>query len=436
MIWMMSRRISTRYVVIAVTVAIAAFAFANRGMAWRSEMGRALDGAGLALFISGPILAGLAGFETWQWRRRMESFASGLPNKRALVLAPWLGVTAIGLLVQTVALALHAITALTSNAIVGSLTVWPVVTQLAGVCGYTALGALVGWYVPSPIAAPSLATGIILLNVFGVSAGLHVRELTSFGTGAREFVGMTYNPEAVALQAICMLALACAASAPRVLSDKLRGLVQAVSVSVAIVAGAVVVLTAPPRVTADQHMASSCMSERELTVCAPAAWRESDRRTLFTAVQGGVSLLTSDGVTGIPLKYQVETAESRLEKGTGLIVIEREYLNDSQAVHAAIAFAMAKADACDQPALEQQAIPASGQVLAVRSTLSAIVGRRLGVDLAGMYDPSAVMGVASLAPRDQIRWVSDSLHKVWTCDPQVSLPPGVTSMSGQSFGPS
>lgn len=43
---------------------------------WDAHMIRAISAAGLPVVVTGPVLSGVAGYETWQWRRRLQALAS------------------------------------------------------------------------------------------------------------------------------------------------------------------------------------------------------------------------------------------------------------------------------------------------------------------------------------------------------------------------
>ncbi|MFI1045003.1 hypothetical protein ACH4U3_04180 [Streptomyces griseoruber] len=151
--------------------------------------------AGEWLVFGGAVVTGATAWEAWITRRRMDAFVIDRSRRGAHVFAVWAGATTWWVLLHSLFLSVHLAAALFSHA-VGPVEPLLIVVQYVAVCGFCALGALVGWYTRWVFAAPLLSLALIGVVLSGTGA-----QRIMWFTSASSLLGWRPVPSSYALQA-------------------------------------------------------------------------------------------------------------------------------------------------------------------------------------------------------------------------------------------
>lgn len=404
--------------------AIAATAYFQDDRAWRFEFGRATDRCGLYLYLFGPILAGIAAFETWTHKRRFAELLDSLPQSGAARTRPFVLVSGIAVVLHVLVVAGYLVTAREAGAY-GHVLWGLVVVQLASILGYVAVGVLVGWWARSPLAAPACAAAIILLNVEGPITQGRWREITTVGLGGGDVLGTKVSLHHAAIQVLVFLGLVMAVwVGPRFRSWQ-AGLLLVAGLGTAVVAGWRVSHLDEQRLVFDASaLPYSCRGDAP-QMCGPRDAAVAYPGIASALAEVAVPLRTA-GVSGIPSQFSLDNPGSpQPPRGTGVVVLSSEKFRDPVARRAAAVVALTNPSTCDDPSPFAPTPPP--KVLMPRWMIMGWLAERAHVDLKGQYPSDLVAALDRLPASVQHHWIQETFRAMWACDEKtLDFPPGVT----------
>jgi hypothetical protein len=408
---------------------LAAIYYGNEVMGWRFEYARAVDRCGLYLFIAGPVMAALVAWETWNERRRLLSLVGWLPHPWLVRFKPWVGAIAWFSLAHVVVLAVYLVTAWAAGA-VGRPPVLGIVVQFAGIVGYVSLGAAVGWWAKSAVAAPVLGALLALANM-EVGFTYRVRNVTELGTGVVDQLGMRLSFSHALLQLVCFAGLALVVWPLR----RRRSNVQAVAVAgvlAAVVAAGLTTRGQDFRFTQDTSDAAPRCSTSLPRVCGPAELGGAYDR-MSQDLRAYEEPLRAAGVSP-PAAYRIATLGLStpegvaLSHGQGIITLGPELLHDAGVTRSALVFAAAEPQTCDDGNMTSGS--QISLVVALRATMLGWLAYQLRFDAGHQYPSDIVWPLEKLPLSVQRSWVAATYPKLWACSPAgLSIPPGVAKPS-------
>lgn len=382
-------RSSAGLLAVPLALALAGFALLSPDTEWRFEWGRALNMAGLYLFISSPLYAGLAAFDTVRQRRQLRALAEGLPDWRLADQVPWLGTAVLGLAVHLTVMAVIAVAAWQSDA-VGSPYVSTMIIQAMSIAGFAALGGLVGSLSFSYLVPPALTLACIGLNVL-VPTG-PFRNIVSVGTGQVDLLGLRPDPRHELVQSIVFGLVVVAALPIRRIRARARlvtmSAIPAVAVLVAFVGASSPVLLRP--VAYDKV----CAEVKGFDICGPEALRQ-DFSTIATALVPGAQVLRDSGVA-VPVAYEALPPGHVPPPSRLMMVVTPQVLRDPPQLQAVARAALVGGQVCDIGKIE----PPDETVIIGRALLDGWLQESLGQVIEGTY-PSALVNRLRAMPQQE-----------------------------------
>lgn len=403
--------------------AIAATAYFQDDRAWRFELARATDRCGLYLYLFGPLLAGIAAFETWTHKRRLAELIDAMPQPPAARMRPFVLVVALGLALHVVVVAVYLGTAQEADAY-GHVLWGLLAVQFASIPGYVAVGVLVGWWAWSPLAAPACAAVIILLNVEGPITQGRWREITTVGLGGGDALGTKVALHHALAQILVFVGLVVAVWVrPRFRAWQARALL-AVGLVIAVAAGWRVTHLDQQRLVFDPAVLPYACSATAPHMCGPR-----DAAAAYPAIAAALAdvagPLRKAGISAIPQQFSLYYGGSpQPPQGTGVVVLSSEQLRDPMARRTAAVLALTNPSTCDD--LSPFAPPPPPNVLMSRWMIMGWLAERTEVNLAGQYPSDLVAALDRLPISVQHRWLRETYRQMWACDTKaIAMPPDV-----------
>lgn len=201
---------------VLVLVALETANLLQRGRPWRGELLWTVEWLGIVHFVAGPLLAGVAAVDAARLARpgSLELLAvSKRPRGTYVWAAAWTAVPACVAHTAALAAALGWGQRFWGNAELGSAGL-AFAVQLAGFCWYSALGSVIGRYVPVLAAGPAAAVGA--LGLFYRLADGDGFLLMHFGASTVSRLGVQLNAVYLWLQLAVLAGTAAMFMLPRV----------------------------------------------------------------------------------------------------------------------------------------------------------------------------------------------------------------------------
>ncbi|MFI7335818.1 hypothetical protein [Micromonospora aurantiaca (nom. illeg.)] len=189
-------------------VAIAAvevFNLLRQGQPWRGDITWALDWAGVAFILFGPVIAGVAAIDAGRLARPATSYLvdTGRSPLRPFLL-PWLATVVPAACVHLGVAAAYLILGASPNAPIP----WPAVggallTHLLGICFYAALGSAIGRLAGPVLGGAAAAVGsVAVFYLYGISSE-RLAPL-QFGRATATLIGLHFSPTFLLLQGLTL----------------------------------------------------------------------------------------------------------------------------------------------------------------------------------------------------------------------------------------
>jgi hypothetical protein len=403
--------------------ATAATAYFQDDRAWRFELARATDRCGLYLYLFGPLLAGIAAFETWTHKRRFADIAESLAQPASARMRPFVLVTAMGLALHVVVVGVYLGTALASDPY-GRILWGLLAIQFAAIPGYVALGVLVGWWARSPLVAPAVAAVIILLNVEGPITQGRWRQITTVGLGGGDVLATRVSLAHAVAQVLVFLGLALAVWVrPRFRGWQATAFL-AVGLSIAGIAGWRVAHMTEQRLEFDPSVLPYTCKGAAPAMCGP---RDAARAypAMAAALNEVAEPLRRAGVTSIPAQFSLDYPGSpQPPRGTGVVALSSERFRDPAARRVAAVLAMSNPSTCDD--VSPFAPPPPDKVVLVRAMVTGWLAQRTDAAPDGRYPSDLVAALERLPADVQQRWLQHTFRSMWACDSRaLAMPPGI-----------
>jgi hypothetical protein len=365
--------------------------------------------AGEWLVFGGAVIAGVTAWEAWLARRRLDAFVVSHPRRRAHVFALWAGSTTWWVLLHTLFLIVHLAAALLSHAI-GPAEPLIIMVQYIAVCGFCALGALVGWYGRWVFAAPLLSLALIAVVLSGAGA-----QRIMWFTSASSLLGWQPVPSSYALQAAVYAGLLVIVVGQVLPVALRRGLLMT---GMALALCAAVPAADGRKYWQPVVAADHCVRQADgVTVCAGDGFT-SLYPNVARSLAPVVRRLQELGVDP-PTTYVIAAGDSVRVPDPHDGVIPVDAVNGRTHIpSAALVMAATVQTGC--------ARPTSGQV----ERQAVVYGwflQEFGTDAPGRYPPEQVRQLRALDTTTQRSWVRNAYTRAWACDPSApEYPDGVT----------
>lgn len=383
---------------------------------FRYEMARATDAAGMYLLLMLPIWTGVAAWDAQQMRSRIGNFLPAVQRPGRAVLHAFAGTAFWAVVLHAVVLCSAWGVALASGAL-GRPLILLAVVQFVLPVGFVALGAIIGWRVPTPLIGPALAGVLVLMNVLATSV-TRIRQLTELGDGGWDYYGMVPGRVGLAARGLVgVLLIATVVAGSRVGRDRLNR-TYATTGSAAAVAAYLVLFVIPQTLESTDESANTTCGTRQVTVCVPRHY--GSRIEALTLSAGDVASTIADmgGVT--PERLLVDIPGNPYLPGEGILELKPADLRDSEQINEAIVAAFSHPWSCDL------VNPPTALQFAVYDTIYGLIHARQGtVPASGV--PRELLDPISALPTDDLHsWFATTTAQMWSCElDQIRLPDGV-----------
>ncbi|MGW2292634.1 hypothetical protein [Streptomyces phaeochromogenes] len=385
--------------------------------------------AGDWIMFGGPVIAGVTAWEAWLTRRRLHAFTPGHPSRTMSrgIIAVWAGaatwwMAAHGLIV------IGYLTAAAASDAIGDVEPTVLAVQFTAVTGYCALGALLGWWIRSPVAAPALGLSLLYLTVGdvpGLSEELDPQGVLWFGA-ASSLVGWHVSIAAFALQAAAFAGAIVAVCATARRSAAMRRSVVAAGIVMSVLSAILAMSPDRSRWERDTGNAVCVGPKQQITVCGVA-----HIQPLLADVAQQLIPLVADlrklGATP-PTKYLIvggedTTANPRNGYVPLAALIGRSSIPPNILIRSAtIPFGCSSAGR--DPSMA---------VLSFRAALYGWALEELGQEDPGRYPQGLVNEIRSADRAAQAKWFPTAYRTAWMCaETGLSYPAGVTPPSEES----
>lgn len=380
--------------------------------------------SGRWLFYAGALIAGASAWEAWLTRRRNEALTTGSPNHHAGRFSVFIGAAAWWLALHLLIVGAHLSVAAWSGAI-GEPALLHLLAQVAAVAGWCGLGAAVGWWIRSPLAAPTLAA-LILLSVPDPIPDVTLRGLTWFGSDT-SLVGLRFEPVGLVLK-LCFftgLVLLMIETPRRITTGRALAALGLTTAVAAAVPAVVLRADLEPVPVADH----ACTMESEITVCGPPEI-DSALPTVGRELGPIVADLRGLGVAP-PTTFRVHGlgGAAAAEPGIGWLPISGAPRHSGLGIpRQALVQAATVPTSCGEPSAEKR-----NETMVLREAVYGWALNELGVDVPHnppLYSPDLINDLRTIPTAAQRGWFVDTYTALWHCaETGLRLPEGVSHPS-------
>jgi hypothetical protein len=277
--------------VVAVVLPLEVLNYLQRGMPWRGEALWTVDWFPIPFFVVGPLLAGAAAVDAARLTRPGAIhlvLSTGHPVRPFLRAALWTAVPAMVCHAAVVVVALLAGGASVSGGQAGWLLL-ALVTQLAALLWYTALGSAIGRLAP-PLLAGMTAAAVswLLFYPLGMPGEAGFQPL-NLGGATISRLGLAYNPAWLLTQLAFFVVLAALLLWLPVRSRS--GYRVPTGAGAVLIAALVVVLAVTPRVPVTERLLADPVPPDRCAGAAPEVCLYSEHRDVHDAVHADIARL-------------------------------------------------------------------------------------------------------------------------------------------------
>jgi hypothetical protein len=362
----------------------------------------------LYLFISSPLYAGFAAFDTVRQRRRMQDLVESLPDRRLPDRVPWLNTAVVAVGMHIVIVAGVALVAGLSDA-VGQPYLSTTAIQIMSICAFVALGGLAGSLTSSLLVPPALTLVCIGLNVL-VPTG-PFRSVVAVGTGQVDLIGLRPDPRHEVVQAVVFGLVVAAALPLRRIAARIRPIA-----SSTLAAGAAIIAftgaNAPSMLTPTSYL-KTCADHNGVRFCGPTALKRYFA-TFAGEIARGADLLTRSGVAP-PTGYQIVPPGHVPTPELRVMVADTETARDASQLALAARQALVGGLVCDIGRHE----PPDESVIMGRATLDGWLQEELGQVEPGSYPSDFVARLRALPQPDRDMLIRQLDRQVNSCAPNI-----------------
>jgi hypothetical protein len=419
-------RRATGFTVFPALFATGAFEIFSRGMPWRGEWAWSLEEVVGSTILIAMLVAGATAFDVARSRGQATRLLLGSTPRgpwamtRTILANSWWGFAAV------MVLAILVLTMTATTGAQGSIPVWVLLGVAAHLLGSSALGALIGRFLPALIAAPVAA--VLPWLLYGISISFELPPLFQWVSPSAVMAGKTRSWDYMVWIILGMLGLTAFIAAAIALRDspvRKFGVAAVAIIGFASLVTSIIRVSDPDfaRIVVIGQPVEFVCEGHHPEVCLPAT---NVRKSAWLAreVQKAADVLESHGVS-IPERFTMIVPGQEVASGSGVFSFSPEDVNSPQGPEGVGAEVLSQPADCPEYyadnaplgfAFEAQARIAMWIRLQLGQT--SLQELRSGEESRWVYSAEDSEWFATATGSSQVDWVARTYEQLTRCDLQ------------------